>query len=105
MIGSGALPSDHHPTGINPRRDGERIAFACWLRLPPDPYDLIHDSALKGRHVRCLALTGQTMILGLVHGPPALARYLEKVPDTYLTPLCLPNSLAPFSPAGEKGWG
>jgi hypothetical protein len=31
-----APPSDHHPTGINPRRDGERIAFARWLRLLSD---------------------------------------------------------------------
>jgi hypothetical protein len=32
----GSPRSDHHPTGINPRRDGERIAVACWLRLPSD---------------------------------------------------------------------
>jgi len=36
MIRSGALPSDHHPTGINPRRDGDRVALVCWLRLPSD---------------------------------------------------------------------
>jgi hypothetical protein len=27
----GALPSDQHPTGINPRRDGDRGAVACSL--------------------------------------------------------------------------
>jgi hypothetical protein len=33
---SGTVPSDHHPTGVNPRRDGDRVAIACWLRLPSD---------------------------------------------------------------------
>jgi hypothetical protein len=33
---SGAPPSDQHPTGINPRRDGDRAAIACWLRVPSD---------------------------------------------------------------------
>jgi hypothetical protein len=33
---SGTLPPDHHPTGINPRRDGYRGAIVCWLRFPSD---------------------------------------------------------------------
>jgi hypothetical protein len=33
---SSAQPSDHHPTGINPRRDGDRVAVACWLRVAFD---------------------------------------------------------------------
>jgi hypothetical protein len=36
MLSSGAPTSDHHPTGINPRRDGDRVAVACWLRLASD---------------------------------------------------------------------